>query len=58
VPEAPAPGWAELMQRCWASIPEARPSFVEIVPALEDMLRAAKAARQQQQQQQPGAAAT
>ncbi len=55
MPEPPAPGWAELMQRCWADAPDARPAFEEVVQQLEDMLRAAKAARQAAQQEKAAA---
>ncbi|GAB4819736.1 hypothetical protein N2152v2_006782 [Parachlorella kessleri] len=32
------PGYAELMQRCWAASPEARPAFAEVLKELETML--------------------
>jgi len=41
----PAQGWADLIQECWATTPEQRPPFRDIVPRLEDMLRANKMAR-------------
>lgn len=34
IPE-PAPGWCSLMERCWQTIPEKRPSFAE-VPCLPE----------------------
>jgi hypothetical protein len=49
VAEAPAPGWAELMQRCWDDAPDMRPAFHDVVSELEGMLRAAKLQRQQAQ---------
>jgi hypothetical protein len=44
-PAEPAPGWSELMQRCWAQEPEARPAFPQVVGELEAMLGAARAAK-------------
>eukprot|EP00775_Hariotina_reticulata_P008027 gene8027-8223_t len=41
----PAQGWADLIQECWATAPEQRPQFKEVVARLEDMLRANKMAK-------------
>ena len=44
-PEPPAPGWRELMERCWAHNPADRPAMREVMRQLHGMLEAAAAAR-------------
>lgn len=41
-PELLAPGWSDLMQRCWEKDQSIRPSFQEIVNELRDMLEVVK----------------
>ncbi|KAK3234052.1 hypothetical protein CYMTET_55678 [Cymbomonas tetramitiformis] len=36
--QAPADGWSELMQHCWAENPENRPTFSEVSQKLSEML--------------------
>lgn len=40
-----APGWKELMERCWEEDPEKRPPFTQIVKELRAMVAAARPAR-------------
>eukprot|EP00882_Tetradesmus_deserticola_P018309 GHRQ01019668.1.p1 GENE.GHRQ01019668.1~~GHRQ01019668.1.p1 ORF type:complete len:209 (+),score=107.07 GHRQ01019668.1:35-628(+) len=44
-PAEPAPGWAQLMQRCWQRAADERPSARQLVAALEEMMEALRAAR-------------
>ena len=41
----PAPGWADLMCRCWATDPTARPAFTEVARALKHMASALRRSR-------------
>ena len=40
VPSELAPGWRDLMERCWDDDPEKRPTFTEIVKELKMMIAA------------------
>lgn len=44
-PAEPAPGWRQLMQRCWQQPAAERPSARQLVAALEEMMEALRAAR-------------
>ncbi|KAK9903274.1 hypothetical protein WJX75_001673 [Coccomyxa subellipsoidea] len=44
IPE-PAPGWCSLMERCWQTVPEKRPSFAEVVRELKGMGQALRPPR-------------
>lgn len=46
-PPEPAPGWADLMTRCWATDPQQRPPFSEVARALKHMASALRRGRQQ-----------
>jgi hypothetical protein len=41
-PPEPAPGYSELMQRCWSVDPAARPTSRQLVGELQEMLMALK----------------
>jgi hypothetical protein len=41
-PPEPAPGYSELMQRCWSVDPASRPSSRQLVGELQEMLAALK----------------
>jgi hypothetical protein len=41
-PAEPAPGYSELMQRCWSVDPASRPSSRQLVGELQEMLAALK----------------
>eukprot|EP00887_Chlorella_sp_A99_P008292 scaffold12.g8292.t1 len=44
--EEPGPGWRDLVQECWAQLPEQRPSFAVVVERLREI---AQEVRQRQQ---------
>ncbi|PNH03798.1 putative serine/threonine-protein kinase [Tetrabaena socialis] len=44
-PHEPARGWSELMRRCWAADPAARPTFSEVLAGLRAMFLKAKSQR-------------
>lgn len=46
-PLEPAPGWAQLMKRCWATAPEERPAFAEVARALKHMASTLRRSRHQ-----------
>ena len=43
--DEPGPGWKDLVERCWAEDPDARPEFVEVEKELRKMARAVKEAQ-------------
>lgn len=49
----PAPGWRELMERCWAEDPEVRPSFRDILRELHAMGKELKDKMRRRRKQQP-----
>lgn len=40
-----APGWRDLMERCWAEEPTARPPFTQVIKELREMISAIKPQR-------------
>ncbi len=50
---AAAPGWRELMERCWAEDPEVRPSFRDILRELHAMGKELKDKMRRRRKQQP-----
>jgi hypothetical protein len=44
-PAEPAPGWSDLMQRCWCADPKVRPSSRQLVIDLEEMMAAVRRAK-------------